>query len=58
MALIEAFRKRSEGLQNKFEARTHKSDWEMPYRLFRPETARGKIPLVICMEAEGWATTI
>jgi len=53
MALIEAFRKRSEGLQNKFEARTHKSDWEMPYRLFRPEAARGKIPLVMYLHGSG-----
>ena len=27
MALIEAFKKQSEGLEKKFEARTHKSDW-------------------------------
>src|SRR3984893_11119227 len=53
MALIEAFRKRSEGLRNKFEARTHKSDWEMPYRLFRPEAARGKIPLVVYLHGSG-----
>jgi acetyl esterase/lipase len=53
MALIEAFRKRSEGLQNKLEARTHKSDWEMPYRLFRPEAARGKIPLVVYLHGSG-----
>ena len=37
MALIEAFRKQSEGLEKKFEARTHKGDWVMPYRLFRPQ---------------------
>lgn len=53
MALIEAFRKRSEGLQNKFEARTHKSDWEMPFRLFRPEAARGKMPLVVYLHGSG-----
>src|ERR1700757_4221818 len=37
IALINGFRKRSEGLQDKFEARTYKGDWTMPYRLFRPE---------------------
>ena len=46
LALIEAFKKRSEGLQDKFEARTHRSDWEMPYRLFRPATSR-KVALVL-----------
>ena len=35
-ALIEAFKKQSDGLEKKFEARTHKSDWTMPYRLFQP----------------------
>ena len=50
--LIDAFRKQSEGLQNKFEARTHKSDWEMPYRLFRPE-ATGKVPLVVYLHGGG-----
>ena len=44
-ALIEQFQKRSEGLDKKYEARTHKGDWEMPYRLFRPQ-AKGKLPLV------------
>ena len=52
MALIEAFKKRSEGLEKKFEARTHKSDWEMPYRLFRPEAA-GKLPLVVYLHGSG-----
>lgn len=46
LALIDAFLKRSEGLQNKFEAREHKSDWVMPYRLFHPETA-SKAPLML-----------
>jgi predicted peptidase len=50
--LIEAFKKRSEGLQDKFEARTHKSDWEMPYRLFRPATLR-KVPLVLYLHGSG-----
>jgi predicted peptidase len=52
MALIEAFKKQSEGLERKFEARTHKSDWEMPYRLFRPEAA-GKLPLVVYLHGSG-----
>ena len=52
VALIEAFRKQSEGLENKFEARTHKSDWVMPYRLFRPEAAT-KVPLVVYLHGSG-----
>jgi|HubBroStandDraft_3_1064219.scaffolds.fasta_scaffold115104_1 predicted esterase len=52
LALIEAFLKRSEGLQNKFEAREHKSDWVMPYRLFHPETIR-KAPLVLYLHGSG-----
>ena len=51
-ALIDAFLKRSEGLQNKFEAREHKSDWGMPYRLFHPETTR-KAPLVLYLHGSG-----
>ena len=52
MALIEAFKKQSEGLERKFEARTHKSDWVMPYRLFRPD-ADGKRPLVVYLHGSG-----
>lgn len=52
LALIDAFRKQSEGLEKKFEARTHKSDWQMPYRLFWPETAR-KVPLVLYLHGSG-----
>ena len=51
-ALIKAFKKQSEGLENKFEARTHKSDWVMPYRLFQPET-RQKLPLVVYLHGSG-----
>ena len=51
-ALIEAFKKQSEGLEKRFEARTHKSDWTMPYRLFRPE-ATGKLPLVVYLHGSG-----
>jgi predicted peptidase len=52
LALIDAFRKQSEGLEKKFEAHTHKSDWQMPYRLFRPETTR-KVPLVLYLHGSG-----
>jgi predicted peptidase len=52
LALVEAFLQRSEGLQDKFEARTHKSDWVMPYRLFRPATTR-KVPLVVYLHGSG-----
>ena len=45
-ALIDAFTKQSDGLEKAYEARTHKSDLVMPYRLFRPE-ASGKLPLVV-----------
>lgn len=52
LAIIESFKTKSEGLQNKFEARSHKSDWVMPYRLFKPE-ARGKLPLVVFLHGSG-----
>ena len=52
MALIDAFRQRSDGLDKRFEARSHKSDREMPYRLFRP-TASGKLPLVLYLHGSG-----
>jgi predicted peptidase len=52
LALIDAFKKQSEGLEKKFEARTHKSDWAMPYRLFRPEPS-GKLPLVVYLHGSG-----
>ncbi len=52
MALIEAFTKQSEGLEKRFEARTHKSDRVMPYRLFRPEAA-GKLPLLMYLHGSG-----
>jgi predicted peptidase len=53
LSLIEEFVKRSEGLQDKYEARVHKSDWVMPYRLFRPVRAQGKIPLVMYLHGSG-----
>jgi predicted peptidase len=52
MALIDSFRKRSAGLDKKFEARSHKSDWLMPYRLFRP-ASRKKLPLVLYLHGSG-----
>jgi len=52
LALIESFKTRSEGIPEKFEARVHKSDWEMPYRLFRP-AAVGKLPLVVYLHGSG-----
>jgi predicted peptidase len=52
LALIESFKKQSEGLQNKYEARTHKSGWEMPYRLFRPQGVE-KLPLVVYLHGSG-----
>jgi predicted peptidase len=53
LSLIEQFLKRSEGLQDKYEPRIHKSDWVMPYRLFRPDKAQGKIPLVMYLHGSG-----
>ncbi|HEY4739681.1 MAG TPA: prolyl oligopeptidase family serine peptidase [Candidatus Acidoferrales bacterium] len=52
LALIEAFQKKSDGLEKKYEVRTHKGDWVMPYRLFRPEGA-GKAPLVMYLHGSG-----
>jgi predicted peptidase len=53
LALIETFRKKSDGLEKKFEARTHKGDdFAMPYRLFHPE-ATGKLPLVVYLHGSG-----
>jgi predicted peptidase len=50
--LIDKFRRESEGLQKKFEARTHKSDWVMPYRLYRPQS-QGKLPLIVYLHGSG-----
>lgn len=52
LALITAFKARSEGIERSFEARTHRSDWVMPYRLFR-STATGTLPLVIYLHGSG-----
>jgi predicted peptidase len=53
LSLIEAFVRRSEGLQDKYEARIHKSDWVMPYRLFRPIPSHHKMPLVMYLHGSG-----
>jgi predicted peptidase len=55
LALIEDFKKRSDGLEKKFDARIHKSDnIVMPYRLFRPETkGKEKLPLVVFLHGSG-----
>ncbi len=59
LALIEAFKKHSEGLEKKFEARTLKRDWEIIsiayFGLKRPAAYPW---LCIFMEAGGWAATI
>ncbi len=52
LAIIEAFNKQSDGLEKKFEARSYKSDWTMPYRLFRPATNK-KVPLVVFLHGSG-----
>src|SRR6202161_4635036 len=52
VALIDTFKKQSQGLEQKYEARTYKSDWTMPYRLFHPD-AKGKLPLVIYLSGSG-----
>lgn len=52
LSLIEEFKKNSEGLEKKYEARSYKVDWVMPYRLFRPQ-AKGKLPLVVYLHGSG-----
>ena len=52
VALIDAFNKKSEGLQNSYEAHSLKSDWTMPYRLYRPSVS-GKLPLVLYLHGSG-----
>src|SRR5262249_29191715 len=52
-ALIDVFRKQSEGLDKKFEPNTLESAGStMPYRLFRPEAA-AKLPLVVYLHGSG-----
>jgi predicted peptidase len=52
LALIDAFKAKSGNIPKEFEARTHKSDWTMPYRLFRPNAA-GRLPLVVYLHGSG-----
>ena len=49
-SILEANRNRPSG--GKHWARTYKSDWTMPYRLFRPDAKR-KLPLVIYRSGSG-----
>jgi predicted peptidase len=51
-ALIDAFRKKIRGLDERFELRVHKGAWTMPYRLFRP-SEKGKAPLVLYLHGSG-----
>ena len=51
-ALIDAFRKSSDGVERRFDARQFVSDWTMPYRLFRPK-APGLLPLVVYLHGSG-----
>jgi len=52
LALVADFRRKSEGIDQAFEPRTHKGDRVMPYRLFRP-TGSGKLPLVVYLHGSG-----
>ena len=52
IALIEGFKEKSAGLEKNFEVRSYKSDWVMPYRLFRP-AASGKLPLILYLHGSG-----
>ena len=51
-ALIEAFTQKSAGLEKSYEARIHKGDFAMPYRLFRP-ALKEKLPLVVFLHGSG-----
>ena len=49
---------KSEGLERRFESRTYKRSWEMPYRLFRP-TESGRASLILfCTVAADRAPTM
>lgn len=51
-ALIDGFQAKAVGVDKSFEAREHRSDWVMPYRLFRPK-AVGPLPLVLYLHGSG-----
>ena len=52
VALIDAFKRKSEGVDQLFEPRTLAADWTMPYRLFRAK-ATGALPLVVYLHGSG-----
>lgn len=52
LALIDSFKQRSAAVADKFERRSYKGAFEMPYRLFRPAAA-GKLPLVVYLHGSG-----
>lgn len=52
LALVEAMKQKSAGIETSFEALDHRSDWTMPYRLFRPK-ASGQLPLVVYLHGSG-----
>lgn len=52
MALIEAVREKTRGLETKFERHVHRSAGSMPYRLFRPAST-GRLPLVMYLHGSG-----
>jgi len=53
LALIETFKKQSDGLEKKFEPRSYKThSGGMPYRLFRPD-ATDKLPLIVYLHGSG-----
>jgi predicted peptidase len=52
LALIESFKTRSAAVAARFEKRSHKGVFAMPYRLFRPASA-GKLPLVVYLHGSG-----
>ena len=52
ITLIDTFKEKSAGLENQYEARSYKSDFTMPYRLFKPAVT-GKLPLVLYLHGSG-----
>ena len=52
MALIDAFKRKSEGVEQQFEKRWLSSDRLMPYRLFLSK-ASGSLPLVVFLHGSG-----
>lgn len=52
MALVESFRAKAAGIDERFEKRAHTGSWKMPYRLFRPAT-KEKAPLILYLHGSG-----